>query len=346
MPKLEPKQIQKEIESGKFRPVYWFFGSETMKSRELLKRLRKALFGDEDTPGNEGAALFASSFREAVLDAQECQVGEVLDAAQSLSLGGGGKLVIVKQAHLLKQPDSLIELCGPAPEGKGKAADLFVDPKDGASVTVFLSKDLDQRKKFSKALLERAACVPCEEIAEGEREAWVGYLAKRRGLSVTDTELALLRAMDPWSLDGVERELDKMETTVSPEDREAVLLGGGEGQNASEIFIEAFLMRDLAGALPEVKHFAEYPESALPLLGLLSWNAKTLIGVLKDREAGTRDTKLGSFLQDRFLRYQRVWSLSEAIALQRALAEVDFSAKQTPRDPLGTWTGLVLGFCR
>jgi DNA polymerase III delta subunit len=349
MPKLEPKQIQKEIEAGNFRPVYWFYGHEQMKSRELLKRLRQAIFGGEADSGKEGAgaaALFASSFREAVLDAQECEVGEVLDAAQSLSLGGGGKLVVVKQAHLLKHPESLIELCGPAPAGKGKVPDFFVDPKEGASVTVFLSKDLDQRKKFSKALLERAACVPCEEIAEGDREAWAGYLAKRRGLALTDHELALLRAMDPWSLDGVERELDKMETAISSEDREAILLGGGEGQDASEIFIEAFLMRERSGALPEVKHFAEYPESALPLLGLLSWNAKTLIGILKDREAGTRDTKLGAFLQDRFARYQRVWSLPEAIALQRMLAEVDFSAKQTPRDPLGTWTGLVLAFCR
>lgn len=345
MPKIEPKQIQKEIDGGKLRPVYWFFGGEPMKARELLKRIRKTMFATEKNAEESAADLaFASSFRETVLDGSETGVGEILDAAQSLSLGGGGKLVVVKQAHLVKNPEPLIDLCG-EPSAGSRTPD-FIDPKTGASVVVFLSKDLDQRKKFSKALIERAACVPCEEIADEDREAWASYLAKKRGLVLSDLELALLRAMDPWSLDGIERELEKLEAAASQEDREAILLGGGEGKNAAEVFVEAFLMRDLSRAMPEVKHFAEYPESALPLLGLLSWNAKTLIGVLKDREAGTRETKLGSFLQDRFGRYQRKWNLGEAISLQHALAEVDFSTKQTPRDPLGTWTGLVLGFCR
>jgi DNA polymerase III delta subunit len=327
MPKLEPKIIQKELEAGKFRPVYWFYGNEAMKSRELLKRVRVSVLGEE--------AAFSSAFREAVLDAQECEVGEILDAAQSLSLGGGGKLVVVKQAHLMKNPEPLLALC------ESEWANL----KEGGSVVVFLSKDLDQRKKFSKALLDKAACVPCEEIAESDREAWLGYLSKRKGITLTESEIAPLRALDPWSLDGVDRELEKMELAISPADREAVILGGAEGQGSSEIFVDAFLSRDLSSALPEVRHFANAPEAALPLLGLLSWNAKMLIGTLKDRDAGTRDTKIGSFLQDRFARYTRVWSLSDAIALQHALSRVDFFTKQTPRAPLGSWTDLVLTFC-
>jgi DNA polymerase III delta subunit len=338
MPKLEPKVIQKELEAGKLRPVYWLYGGETMKSRELLKRVRTAVFGEEkgDAAADAGFSAFSTAFREAVLDGSECDVSEVLDAAQSLSLGGGGKLVVVKQAHALKNPEPLLDLC---------SAD-FANVAEGASVVVFLSKDLDQRKKFSKGLLERAACVPCEEIAEEDREAWIGYLAKRKGLAPTANEMASLRAMDPWSLDGVDRELEKMEAATTPADREAVLLGGSDGQGASEAFVESFFLRDLGKALPEVRHFADSPEAALPLLGLLSWNVKMLIGLLKDREAGTRETKLGSFLQDRFTRYLRAWTLADAVALQSALARVDFFTKQTPRDPLGTWTSLVIEFCR
>lgn len=337
MPKLEPKQIQKELEAGKIRPVYWFYGSEPMKSRELLKRIRSKVFGEEAPASDEGGfSTFAASFREAVLEAHDCEVGEILDTAQSLSLGGGGKLVIVKQAHLLKHPEPLLDLC----------QSEFVDPSSGASVTVFFSKDLDQRKKFSKGLLEKAACVPCEEIPEQDREAWVLYLAKRKSISLSETEQALLRGMDPWSLDLVDRELEKMEMAISLEDREAILLGGGEGKGASEHFVEAFFHRGLERALPEVHHFATSPENALPLLGLLGWNVKMLVGLLKDQEAGTRDTKLGSFLQERFSRYQRKWTLAEAISLQKTLAELDFSTKQTSRDPLGFWTDLVLQYCR
>jgi len=334
MPKIEPKQIQKELEAGKIRPVYWLYGTESMKSRELLKRIRMAVFGD--APKEAGFSAFASAFQETVVDAAEVEISEILDAARSLSLGGGGKLVVVKQAQSLKLPEPLLDLCGSE----------FVNFADGASVVVFLSKDLDQRKKFTKGLLERAACVPCEEIAEGDREAWVGYLAKRRNLVLTVNEQASLRAVEDWSLDTIDRELEKMEAAVSPEDREAVLLGGAEGEGSSEIFVEAFFLRDRGRALPEVRHFADSPEIAIPLLGLLGWNTKMLISSLKDREAGTRETKLGGPLQDRFARYTREWTLPEAISLQSALARVDFSAKQTPRDPLGTWTSLVLDFAK
>lgn len=329
MPKFEPKLIQREVEAGKLRPVYWLYGSEAMKSRELLKRIRARVLGEE---GKSGAAVFG----EAVLDAQDCEVSDVLDAAQSLSLGGGAKFVVVKQAHLLKNPDPLMELC----------TSEFISPGSGASVTVFLSKDLDQRKKFSKVLVEKAACVSCEETPEDEREGWIHYLAKHKSITPTTSEAALLLAMDPWSLDGIERELEKMALAINPEDREAVLLGGLEGKGATEHFVEGFLLRDRKRALPEVRHFAGFPENALPLMGLLAWNVKMLVGVLKDREAGTRETKIHSFLQDRFSRYQRVWSLSEAITLSHSLAEIDFSTKQTPRDPLGFWTDLVVKYCR
>lgn len=331
MPKLEPKQIQKELEAGKIRPVYWFYGTEAMKSRELLKRIRTSVLG----PAADSSGMAA--FAESTLDGQENEVGEVLDAAGSLAFGGGGKFVLVKQAHALKQPEDLLVLC----------ISEFVNPAEGASVTVFVSKDLDQRKKFSKGLIEKAACVPCEAIAEEDREAWTQYLAKRKKIQLSENEVGLLRGMDPWSLDGVDRELEKMEI-APPADREAVLLGavGAEGKGASESFVEAFLSRDLVRALPEVRHFADSPETALPLLGLLGWNAKMLIGILRDRVVGTRETKVGSFLQERFGRYSRVWTLPDAIALQSALARLDFSTKQTPRDPLGNWTELVLRFCR
>lgn len=329
MPKFEPKQIQRELAAGKVRPVYWLYGTEAMKSRGLLKLLRTRILG-------EGAKGGASVFGESVLDAQDCEVSDVLDAAQSLSLSGGAKFVVVKQAHLLKNPEPLMELC----------TSEFMSPESGASVTVFLSKDLDQRKKFSKSLMDKAACVTCEETPEHERESWIQYLAKDKTIALTANEAALLYAMDPWSLDGIERELEKMTLAVTPEDREAVLLGGLEGKGATESFVEGFLLRDRKRALPEVRHFAGFPENALPLMGLLAWNVKMLIGVLKDREAGTRETKIGSYLQDRFSRYQREWSLVEAIALSHSLAEIDFSTKQTPRDPLGFWTDLVVKYCR
>ena len=37
MPKLEPKTVQRELDQGQLWPVYWLYGGEAMKARELLK---------------------------------------------------------------------------------------------------------------------------------------------------------------------------------------------------------------------------------------------------------------------------------------------------------------------
>lgn len=317
MPKFEPKIIQKELEAGKTWPVYWIYGEEPMKARELVKRIRKTLFKSEEI----------NPFCETQLEGSEVTAAQVLDSAQSMSMMGGLRFTLVKQAHLIKDLDQL--------------EPLF----NSTNVTVLLAKDLDQRKKFSKKLVEKAAVIPCEAIAEGDRESWVHYLAKRHELVLNEQEVIFLRALDPWSLDLIERELEKLKQCVSTDDR-LLTLAGSLSQGSSENFIEAFFTKQRNFAFSFVQSFADVPEEALPLLGLISWNTRMLALVLKDREAGTRDVKLGSFLIDKFNRYSRHWKLNEVIELQHHLAEIDFSIKQTPRPALALWSQLVLRFCK
>jgi DNA polymerase-3 subunit delta len=328
MPKLEPKQIQKELEGGTVWPVYWIYGGERMKARELLKRIRKTVVG-EDTA--------MSSFNEEVLDGTEASAQSIVDAAQSLSLGGGTRLIIVRDAHAVKDQDELGALLG-------KPAKKEEIP----SVCVFLSKDLDGRKKFSKMLTEKAAVVPCEEVSEEEREAWIGYLAKRRGLSLPPELVAQLRGLDPWNLDIIDQELEKFSIAQDSGQGDAAeaVLSGSTAEHGADVFLEAFFTRDLLRTLAQVEEIADSPEEALPLLGLLAWNVRQLALVLADKEKGTRFVKLGPFLADRFNRWSRGWSLEEVLKLQSALEELDFSVKQTPRMPLGLWGSLVSDYCR
>lgn len=330
MPKLEPKQIQKELESGKLWPVYWLYGQERMKSRELLKRIRNAALGEE------GAGL---GFAEENLDGSDVTAVQILDAAQSLSLGGGLRLVVVRDAHQVKEAEQLAPLLGP-PARKDELT----------SVCVFLSKDLDGRKKFSKVLLEKAAVVPCEEIPEEERDAWIQYLAKRRGLTLSPTLVMQLRSLDPWSLDIIDQELEKYSLALELSENESaaaeVLLGGLSSEHGTDAFLNAFFSRNLKKSLEILDSFVNSPDQSLPLLGLLGWNTRFLALLITDRERGTRTVKLNQFLAERLKRWTTNWSLDEMIALQSALSELDFEVKQTSRLPVGLWTTLVTRFCK
>jgi DNA polymerase III delta subunit len=327
MPKFELKIIQKELEQEMVWPVYWLYGAERMKSRELLKRIRKTVLG-EDAGSNSVFGMAEETIDGAGLDASS-----VVEAALSPTLGGGTRLIIVRDAHALKNPEQIADLLGP----KKSKAEL-------SSVCVFLSKDFDARKKISKLLNEKAAVVPCEDVPETEREAWIQYLAKRKGVNLNNENLIQLASLDPWSLDIIEQELEKF--SLDPEQNGEVLLGGMAPGTGSESFLDAFFARNLKQSMIIVEGFANSPEQALPLLGLFAWNVRHLGLVLADQKAGTRVVKLSPYIADKLRAYSRVWSLEEVLELQERLEKVDFGLKQTPLLPIGLWGDLVVRFCR
>lgn len=330
MPKLEPKLVQRELDQGQIWPVYWLYGTETMKSRELLKRIRRAVLGDAAPSG------FAASFGEELLDGTEVTGDTVVEAAQSPALGqiGSARLVVVRDAHAMKNPEALTGLL--------TARDSL---QNLTSVCVFLSKDLDGRKKFSKLLTEKAAVVPCEEVAENEREAWVGYLSKRHGVTLAPHLVAQLCVMDPWSLDIVERELEKYTIAGGSVHGAEVLAGEVSLQGGADAFLKCFFERDLKESLVRAEAFADQPDEALPLLGLLAWNVRHLALLIADRESGTRTVKLNPYVAERMAVWARKWSLAEMTELQSMLAELDYGFKQTPLLPLGLWSSIVTRFC-
>ncbi len=323
MPELEAKAVQKELEQGLVWPVYWIYGAERMKSRELLKRIRKKVLGEA---ASEGTA----SWNEEFLDGSEVNSAAVVDSAQSLTLGGGTRFLVIRDAHAIKDADGLEALLGPP----GKLEEI-------PAVCVFLSKDLDRRRKVSKRLIEGAAVVACEDIREDERGPWVQYLAKRRGLALTEERQNYLRCLEPWSLDGIDQELEKWELATMSGDVEGLLGQLGDSRGADD-FLQAFFARQKGVALDLAAHFADRPDESLPLLGLLAWNVRHLALAASDREKGTRALKLSPFMAERFNRWAKEWTLAEVTQLQAELAELDFSIKQTPRLPKGLWATLIL----
>jgi DNA polymerase III delta subunit len=321
MPKRELKAVQAELEKGMVWPFYWLYGSEKLKSRELLKRIRKQVFGESQ----------GGLFGEEAFDGAETDAALIRDAALSPTLGGGVQFIVIRDAHALKHPEELSELLGP--------------PKplsDLSWVCVCVSKDLDSRKRFSKLLLEKAAVVPCEEVKEDEKEGWILYLAKRKNLELKPEECLQLTQLDPWSLDIIDQELEKYSIS---EAQSSVLLDSGVQFQGSDLFVDAFFSRKLSTVLPQISLIADQPDEAFPLLGLLGWNARQLAVVIADREKGTQVAKVNPYLAEKFRRWSSKWSLSDIIALQRELAEIDLKIKQTPLMPLGLWSHLVFQFC-
>jgi hypothetical protein len=152
-----------------------------------------------------------------------------------------------------------------------------------------------------------------------------------------------LLALEPWTLDRVEQELEKLQIADLSEE---VIAGVGSGLAHTEAFLNHFFSRQREKVLPWANYFADHPEESLPLLGLLGWNVRHLALVLADRERGTRHVRLSPFLMERFRKWSEPWKLPEILSLQHDLFEVDYSLKQTRLIPLGVWGSLLMRYCR
>jgi len=326
MSRIEAKFVQKELESGKLRPVYWIFGPERMKSRELVRRIKKACFGDE-TPND---------FNFEKHDGSEAGTATILDAAQGFSLMGGTKLILVRNAEELKDQEMLVEYF------ESLDSQEPMEASELSNVIVFISKNFDARKKATKKIQELVATIPCEEVKEEEREPWIGYLSKRRGITLKNEEAILLRALDPWSLDIVDQELAKLELVADEEElRKQVLLNGVDAF-ARDDFIDALFCRDKKRTMKWMHLFCEEIEVQLPVLGLVSWNLRHLKLVLMEEKTRFRSgEKRNMYLQRNLDRWKRHWTFNSIQEFEHGLFEIDFSLKNTRLMGKGLWASLL-----
>ena len=327
MPKLEPKAIQKELEAGKVRPVYFLYGSERMKSRELLKRIQKTVLNGEAP----------NDFNIEKWDASEVGCETILDGAQSLSLMGGTKLVIARSLEEVKNLDPLVDYLKTLESRAATTVDQL------QCVLVLLSKNFDARKKSSKAIQEVAAVVACEEVEEADREPWIDYLSKRRGVTLTDAERLTLRGLDPWNLEIVDQEIGKLELVGDDQTLRAEALLSGVSAFARDDFMDSIFCRDHKRALSLVHLFSNEMEVQLPFLGLLSWNFRQLKLFVMEQEMKSRSTeKRNPYLSRNLERWRKHWSLASITELEHALFQIDFSLKNTRLLGLGLWTDALI----
>ncbi len=326
MPKLEPKLIQKELEKGKVRPVYFIFGTEAMKARELMRKISRTVLKESEI----------NDFNLEKFDASDAGIERILDSAQSGSMMGTTKLILVRNVEEWRNLDPLSEYL------HGLVSTDPAAPEDFPTVLILISKSFDGRKKASKVLSDLAAIVPCEEVKEHEREAWIEFLAKRRSLSLGDPERLSLRGLDPWSLDIVDQELSKLELIGEDPALRADALRSGVSAYAQDEFIDAIFMKDQKRALRVVHHFSRDMEVQLPFLGLLAWNLRQFKAYLLEQETRTPSLeRRNPMLQQKLDRWRASWNRHSIQDLEHALFEIDFSLKNTRLSSEGLWAGLI-----
>jgi len=305
MPKLNWEKALNQIKANQIWPIYWLYGAETYLIRTFYEFLKTHLHLDP-------------YWGEMRIDAE---IEGAFDLIQPSLFLKGVQLIQIKNAEKIRKFDFFQE-CSQKMSSIQRI--YFFVSKDG----IFQAKDF----------LTQVAVIHCEKVKEFEQEHWIQFLAQEKGLNLTSEIMAQFNAFQPWSLDRINEELEKLK--ISGMNPHVISCTPLDFQNTDE-FLDGFFSKEPKKALSQLTHFFNHSHQMLTLLGIVNWNLKEIFM----KKLGI-STGVFSLRKKNIQRWANDWEKEELILLQNALIQIDYQLKQSASQPLETWTQLILDFCQ
>lgn len=202
---MDRKLIQ-EIKSGRFAPVYLFYGTETFLMEETLKRLADSVLGaGEDR-----------DWSHTVMDLEEVPVQDLVMEVETPSFFGGRRLVVGKNAWFLT-PTRGKEKQEHRPEELIRYAE---QPMEGNVLVITVpAEKLDARKKVVKELKKRVREGAFHPLDSKELSRWVGEKLKETTVAVHPRTAETLIRQVGGDLHLLDMEIRKLVTYVGTSGR-------------------------------------------------------------------------------------------------------------------------------
>jgi DNA polymerase III subunit delta len=194
---LDAVSLRKELSAGRIAPVYLIHGEETFLLEEALASLRKAVLGE----GGEDQSEWSLS----ILDGGSVSLAEILDAARTLPMFSRRRMVLVKDAEKIREPDA------------DPLKEYLKDPTPTTCLVFTAGPGKpDFRRSFFRALQERARVAAFPPVKGASLPSWVRRHLRDRGAEIEPEAMALLESLGASGLFRIEQELNKALEYLSP----------------------------------------------------------------------------------------------------------------------------------
>jgi DNA polymerase-3 subunit delta len=270
--KVPYAELESRLERG-IEPVYLLAGDQDLLRELSAKKIQRAVVGEDPSP---------FSFER--FDGESADSALILGSANTMSLLGGLRFVIVRRASRLVDSDE-------------RLPSYVLDPNRSTVLVLDLEKKPDARRKGWKELEKTVTVVVCDAPPPWELPDWVLDESRARGLKLGRDEARYLVSEVGADLRRLSSELEKLSLYASGErmDLETVaeVLGRGRAQSVFK-FIDAVAGGDPASALRQLGRLLEEGEPPLRILALLD----RLVGQLRlaKEAAGAKEASLAALL--------------------------------------------------
>ncbi|MFD1171504.1 DNA polymerase III subunit delta [Oceanobacillus picturae] len=269
------KSLKKEV-----APVYMIYGTETYFIEKLKKELIKQVLGQE----KENLSIY---------ELDETPIQEVVTDTETYPFFGGRKLVFANNPVFLKaKPDKL------SFEHEVSTLERYLsNPVDYTVLVLIAPYDkIDERKKVSKLLKKQATVAVCNPVKEYEVNKWIKDLAVQFKVSIAPDALEIFESELSTNLQMLENELTKLALYVGENGvitREiAEQLIAHTVDNSSLRLVDAVIEGDLYKAISISKDLQKLKEEPIALIGLLSFQFRTILRVKLLKQKGYTQSQM------------------------------------------------------
>lgn len=269
------KSLKKEV-----APVYMIYGTETYFIEKLKKELIKQVLGQE----KENLSIY---------ELDETPIQEVVTDTETYPFFGGRKLVFANNPVFLKaKPDKL------SFEHEVSTLERYLsNPVDYTVLVLIAPYDkIDERKKVSKLLKKQATVAVCNPVKEYEVNKWIKDLAVQFKVSIASDALEIFESELSTNLQMLENELTKLALYVGENGvitREiAEQLIAHTADNSSLRLVDAVIEGDLYKAISISKDLQKLKEEPIALIGLLSFQFRTILRVKLLKQKGYTQSQM------------------------------------------------------
>lgn len=327
--------VEKDLKTGKFRPIYLLAGEDTLRIEGVVQKIRKDALGES-----------GSVFNFHILQGDQTPVEKVLQEALSLPMMGGLQVIWVKQA----------DRCLSSQDTRGALENYLGNPVK-ETILILSSDKVDRRKKWVKICQENGYLFDFTPPSGEALVQWVLKAGRRENLPIEPDQARILCELVGNDLMSLKSEIDKL-----------ALLTEDRGQAVSSEELGRIIMDQAAlegyeitanlepGKAAEVLktwfRLSEWGRSAYEIAPLLISRVRKGALLAAGRECGITDRDIGT------LTGQNPWSFrylepmvrgmgknGMGTALKAAL-ECDRRLKGSPLNPNFIIEKLIMDLCR
>ena len=178
------KNLNEDIKTGNFRPVYLLYGEESYLKKQYKDKLTKAIFPDGDT------------MNYSYFEGKGIAVTELIDLGETMPFFAERRLIVVENSGFFKSA---------TPE----LADYMKVMPD-TTCFIFVENEVDKRGKLFKAVKDKGCVVEMGRQDEKTLLLWIAGNMKREGKLIKESTARYLVTKTGADMENLEKEMEKL----------------------------------------------------------------------------------------------------------------------------------------